>query len=135
MEYLNIKNLPITPLAILFVVHILLSLTHGYFLWDKVDNFMHFFGGIAVAATLIPLLRSFKNTHSKSAKFKKSTTLQIILFTLALAIAWEIFEMALDAYADTEIQPDMADTLSDIFLGLCGSIIYTYLSDLNQKKL
>lgn len=104
-------------MAFLHVIALKLSL-YWHFWWF--DMPMHFLGGAIVALGLFFLI---------DIKFPLSTVFERLPFTLlavlAVALAWEYFEL----WAGIPIESDyVVDTLTDLVMGLSGGYVGYYLA-------
>lgn len=103
-------------LAALHILAIKLSL-YWHFWWFDIP--MHFFGGVIVALGLYTV---------RDMRFSLPTLLfrrlPFMLMVLAVAVAWETFEL----WAGIPIEPDFViDTTTDLVMGLTGGLLGYYL--------
>lgn len=79
------------------------------------DVIMHFLGGVLVAFTAYSL--SLSSHFSKF--FRSGVVWKIMLFTLAVGVVWEIWEVANGWTASTE--PHSVDTTLDLVMDILGA--------------
>ncbi len=136
-NWIKILQWPIAVLAL----HAINTYFGLYWVWLRLDNLMHFLGGAAVAVAFLELLAvlgvkfSGKKTgldpRSESGMTEQSNGLAgrifIILFTVSIvaltAVLWEFMEYGLDYFFGLVMQPNVTDTMSDLALGLLGSLV------------
>ena len=104
------------------------------------DSFTHFLSGVLTAYLALIILARTKKYDKKNF----FNVFFIILFALAVAAFWEIFEFTSDSLlgydAQKVIETGVTDTMKDIICALLGSILFiiTYLykkDNLNIDKL
>jgi hypothetical protein len=91
---------------------------HAYARYPWLDMPTHFAGGLAIAYFFRTAL-----THADFPLGPIPTSVQRLLsiaLTGNMAIAWEFLEFFSDTYLGTRLNDGVADTLSDLFLGLLG---------------
>lgn len=99
---------------------------YGWF--PAFDNIMHFSGGFAAAMLGIAFhLRLSGPAHSRKTPFVYHAVF-IFGFVACVAVAWEFHEFLLDWWHQGRgdwrmMQPDMADTMTDLFMGLTGGLV------------
>lgn len=118
---MKFTQLIIWPLGVL-MLHLLLTVTGGYYWWAHVDKIMHVLGGMSIALSGLAALEMF----AKTGELKISNRLIVVVTILGLvalaAISWEFLEFTLDHVAHTHMQPSLADTMGDLLAGLIGSL-------------
>jgi len=106
------------PFAIL-IIHFFLIVSKLYLLSYWVAETMHVVGGIAIGFTYFFILNFLEaNNHFKAKSFIK--VIFIISLVALTAVFWEFHEFVLDYFFHTGFQISNADTMLDLFLGLCG---------------
>ncbi len=120
MKTIKILKIFTFPIIIL-VIHSIFVLLDAYEIYSWLDLLMHFFGGLAIAASYVSLLRSI---HHRS--LEEMPGILFFLFIISLvaltAVLWEFLEFILDLMFNLRAQPDLTDTIIDLFLGLVGGI-------------
>jgi hypothetical protein len=110
------------PLAV-FVLHLVLLHYHLYYFVWWIDTPMHFLGGAAI--TLMTYLWLRQQSWGKDV----SPLGQLVLLVGAAGIAailWECYEFTEDVLFFTHNQPDLADTMKDLCMGLLGAITVAF---------
>ena len=95
------------------------------------DMLMHFLGGFWVALFIAFLLSYKKET---SPDFSLKFFIKIIGGVLLVGILWELFEVSINSISVKETF-DVADTLSDLFFDIVGSIIALFYIRIKRKRL
>lgn len=123
----HIQNIFRWPLLV-FLLHILALYSGLYANIPKLDNLLHFLGGMSIAAAALSFIAYAKHVHMMEIH----TWWLRIFLTLALvalaAVDWEFMEYILDHTVGSHIQGNVTDTMSDIVLALCGGGIVAMLS-------
>lgn len=94
------------------------------------DTIAHF----VLPATGTPVLYQAleKSKHLPSATYGSKLFIMVLL-GVTLAVVWEIFELSVDMLFGTNWQLNNIDTMTDLMLGLAGSmlgsLIYLHLSE------
>lgn len=133
------------PIAVL-LLHVVVTFFGLYWHWHKLDNLLHFLGGASIGLMALALIDIFYNAFRKhkslseeDSRSSKTASVQVAglkmnlrfffqtLFILGLvalfAVLWEFMEFLLDATANTQMQTDITDTMSDLALGLFGGLL------------
>ncbi|MBP9686647.1 MAG: hypothetical protein KBD66_02500 [Candidatus Doudnabacteria bacterium] len=128
----HIQNILRWPLLV-FLLHILALYSGLYANIPKLDNLLHFLGGMSIAAAALSFIAFAKHVHVMEIHtWWLRIFLTLALVTLA-AVAWECMEYILDHAIGSHMQGDVTDTMSDMVLALCGGGIVVILSKtLNQ---
>jgi|SRR3989344_3248195 len=111
-------------IILIFMVNTLAMVYSWYWQIKWLDNIMHSMGGLFMgsAALYVYYLSGYIEPHHKSIFFA-------FIFGIGMAaiagIFWEVFEFILDTFVEKPVhllyQPDIADTMGDLVLGLCGA--------------
>lgn len=105
------------------VLHAINTYFGLYWVWLRLDNLMHFLGGTSIAMAWLSVAQILKNQSQLDIKPKWLQILLAIAVTGLVAILWELMEYGLDYFFNLKMQPDVTDTLSDLALGLFGSLV------------
>lgn len=100
------------PSAAVLAVHFVLWPFGVFDVFPWLDVPMHFFGGIAIGilfSAITPKVRG-------RAGF-------VMIFCFITALGWEGFELWLDPFVETVMQPGIFDTIKDLVLGSLGAVI------------
>jgi hypothetical protein len=118
-----LKN-PVTivglPLMVL-TIHAVALLSGVYEAVYFFDSIMHFAGGFFSALSLIGILAYARDQGWLSIDDKLVFRLLVLGLIGLVAIAWEVFELLIDAEFGTRWQPSIEDTLKDQVLGVFGA--------------
>jgi uncharacterized membrane protein YjdF len=58
----------------------------------------------------------------------------VVIFTLAMGAAWEIYEFTLDQLFGLTLQNGNTDTMTDLIVDLCGATIVAVIADLVLRR-
>lgn len=89
-----------------------------------VDIPLHFFGGCSIAMFAYLLLNAFPD--KKKMINDLPVIIRIFLYVSIVSLAavlWEFYEFIHDIVFLTSYQPNLRDTMTDLFLGLAGGLI------------
>ena len=115
------------PLAV-FLVHWAARSLGIYEMFPNVDIPFHFMGGLSIAYTASQLL-SFLESEKITAGLNKAIFLLLLLSLTATAtVAWEFAEFISDQFLHTNLQPSIANTMQDQFLGILGGGTWAVIS-------
>ena len=90
-----------------------------------VDPMMHFSGGAAIAFFFLQSAECCRRSISNQWVFG---------LTLLVAIAWEIMEYSLSVYHGWSMSWDLANSLRDLFLGMCGAALIIFLNTRKKRS-
>lgn len=109
---------PLLPPAIVFIFHaIMIVVFNIYKVFPAFDIPMHFVGGLSIGISAIMLIKIFE---SKITAPKWFQFVWIVGLAVIAATIWEFAEFGSDYFFQTVMQPSLADTMLDMFLGLIG---------------
>ena len=126
---MNTRVITLIGIAVLATMVLLLHLVayEYYFYWTIwwYDIVMHGLGGIVIAAFALWLWRYGLNSEKPVPSMFALT----FLSTLAVGIAWEIFEYIAGSHATQPFDSYILDTILDIMMDIAGGMIaYLFLS-------
>lgn len=113
------------------------SILHFYGLIYWFDSFTHYISGILTALLGFMILIGFDKYNEKDYLFN---IIYIILFSLAVAALWEIFEFTADNLlngdAQRVLETGVTDTMKDIICAFMGSVLisFCYLYEYKENK-
>lgn len=119
IPHMGITKIIRWPVAVL-VLHTFATVSGLYWQISRLDNVLHFLGGMSIAAASIHFLflaerRKYIAIHNWFIQ------IFIIIAVVALAaVTWESMEYVIDHAIASQMQGDLTDTMSDIALALCG---------------
>lgn len=115
----QIKYILLWPVVVL-ALHMLLTITGGYYWWSHVDKAMHVLGGVSIALSGIAAINIYSQDGSLRISNNFIYAIIILSFVALAAVNWEFLEFTLDHTVHTHMQPSLGDTMGDILAGLCG---------------
>jgi hypothetical protein len=122
MKLKKISNYFALP-VLFYLFHLFLNFVFDiYERFSWFDKLMHFFGGIILAFTFFPIL----NYLQKEGDLKVDKLIKFIFaisLIISVAVFWEFYEFIMDYFFNVNWQSSVADTISDLFLGMFGGII------------
>lgn len=102
--------------SVLAVIHYLAIELYLYWIYPWFDMITHSLGGVVVALGYMSVRDFFPSVGLVWQKF-----IPTMLFVLAVAFAWELFEIWAGIPLD---EPDyLLDTITDLVLGLSGGVV------------
>lgn len=114
----------------LFLLNLFILLgTKWYYADNQIDIVFHFLGGLFIAKGFIALLADAQERHALRIKDESFWRLLVVSLVGLAAVLWEFHEFLIDTYAPfaVQMQPSLTDTMGDLFLGLLGGIVATYV--------
>ncbi|RMD58440.1 hypothetical protein D6825_00885 [Candidatus Woesearchaeota archaeon] len=110
------------PALILLVSELIINPFRLFELFWWLDEFLHFFGGMAVAISASLLLRRAHALGLYSAD-RRISIFFVVCFVALVAVVWEWHEFVRDFLFSQNSQLSMFDTMKDLFLGVLGACI------------
>ena len=120
----------ILPPFIVLLVHILLSSGFDIYQWFSwADIPMHFAGGASIALSSYYYLTGYQNIGAIGRLTGINRAWFLLGSAMIVAVLWEGMEFLGDCfiYHHPHYQPSNADTMKDLFMGLCGSLAVSLL--------
>jgi hypothetical protein len=112
---------------IVFLAHSIAKTLGLYILFPNVDIPFHFIGGLSIAYTSSRIL-SFLESEKITARLNKVIFLMLLLsLTATVAVFWEFAEFISDQFLATNLQPSIANTMQDQFLGILGGSTWAFI--------
>src|SRR5512141_133524 len=113
-------------LLLVFATHLFISgVLHAYQIWPPLDMPMHFCGGMSIAYFVSRCFQSLPRADVRRSGVVLLELLLIISLTATAAVFWEFAEFATDQLFRTNLQIGLADTMSDLAMGLLGAVVFT----------
>ena len=139
IEYLlkrrkRLSKIFLFPLLVL-VTHIIL--TYGFNIYSIAEWFdipMHFIGGISMGASYTLFLLMIQKDNQLGKVNPVFFVIFVISLSAATAVTWEFLEFSSDYLFHTHMQPSLADTIGDLFLGILGGTMSCLLTYYLNKK-
>lgn len=114
----------LSPPISVYVLNIFLT-KYGYYQADWLSPIMHLLGGFVLAWSVY----LFYNLGQDSGFLSKLKTFELILMLVGVvaisSVLWEVHELLLDIYLDTNYIPGAQDTIEDLIMGLVGGLIFS----------
>ncbi len=108
---------------VLLILHIYMArVLHLHAMYWWLDNVEHLLGGILITHSYYLVIK-YSNKEGLLPHIPKPVML-ILLFTMTgtTTVLWEFAEYTLDYFFDLRMQGGVADTMSDMFLGIVGGV-------------
>jgi hypothetical protein len=117
------------PAAVLFA-HIFGSkFLNLYALIPNMDIPVHFIGGFSIAYTATQVLSYLENRKIIEPLNRFIFLLLLVSLTATTAVLWEFAEFGLDRLLHLDIQINLANTMQDQFMGICGGATWALIYD------
>ncbi|PIO07141.1 hypothetical protein COU59_03730 [Candidatus Pacearchaeota archaeon CG10_big_fil_rev_8_21_14_0_10_34_12] len=108
-----------SPLALMFLFNFIFLFVGIYAIFENLGILMHLLGGSLVGYSIFLTLTYFEKLNIVSLdRFSKLTF--IVSFVALIAVFWEFFEFSLTYLTGFSFQGTLADTMSDLLLGILG---------------
>lgn len=138
-EGMSMKHLPkiiqffIFPTIVLVVHMIAWKIFKIYAIYPNLDIPMHYIGGLAIAYAASRTLAYLEDEKLISRLNKTILLITIFSLTATATVFWELAEFLGDRYLDLHVQPSLANTMQDQFMGLLGGATWTAIFDKYRK--
>jgi len=121
--------------SLVFVVHVFLFVfVRFYDRFPAFDMVTHFTGGVAIAYFFSGTLGILQRRGVIAAPDAAVRALLVFTLTVTAAMFWEFAEYGFDYLFSTRIQVDLADTLSDMALGVFGGLCFLVIGRLARSR-
>jgi hypothetical protein len=110
---------------------------HLYRIFPNIDIPFHYIGGLSIAYASSQVLAYLEAQKIISTLNKMIFLALILSLTATAAVFWEFLEFTLDQFLATHLQPSLANTMQDQFLGVLGGstwAIICYRRDVKRLK-
>ena len=111
------------PIAVL-VLHFFILSNNIYASIPSIDILMHLLGGGATAFCITTILFRLQKLSIVQHLDKDILYTLVVSLTCIIAVLWEICELVSDTFIMTATQIGVSDTLSDIVMGIIGSVVF-----------
>ena len=112
---------------VIFLVHSLVKSLGLYDLYPNVDIVSHFLGGLSIAYTASQILSFFEAAQITTTRNRLFFGVFILSLTATAAVSWEFAEFLSDQLLNTHLQPSIANTMQDQFLGIAGGCVWSMI--------
>ncbi len=129
----DILKLGIYPVLVFMLNYSAYNLFPEFYISWRVDIPIHILGGLSIAysATSAIYLAERKNVMAIEKLWMRAAV--VVALVITAAVWWEFYEFLSDRFLGTHNQPNNADTIKDLFMGMLGGLIFC-LNFLGQKK-
>jgi len=123
---------------LVYMVHLIArDVLHLYARYPNLDMPFHYIGGLSIAYTVSRILSYLESEKITTAINRIIFLVLLLSLTATTAVFWEFAEFISDQVLGTNLQPSIANTMQDQFLGILGggtwALIYA-LRELNPKR-
>jgi hypothetical protein len=91
------------------------------------NKFTHFFSASVVAFIFLILLFVFNEYYRGIAVNTFKILFDIIVVTMAIGVVWEFMEWISDYFFNLNAQPDLNDTIGDLFADTLGGLLIAFI--------
>jgi hypothetical protein len=106
--------------TVVFLVHLATKGLGLYEIIPDVDIPFHYLGGLSIAYTCARV-PSYLESQKVTTTLHRGIFLVLLLsITATVAVFWEFAEFLSDQFLATNLQPSIANTMQDQFLGILG---------------
>jgi hypothetical protein len=119
---------------VVFLTHLIAArVLHLYDLFPHVDILFHFLGGLSIAFTATHLFCYLESENIIDLN-KAIFLVLVISLTATTTVFWEFAEFLSDQLLGTQLQPNLANTMQDQFLGILGGCTWIVFYDFRHRK-
>jgi hypothetical protein len=113
--------------TVVYLVHVAVKVLGGYEVFPNIDIPFHYLGGLSIAYTCARVLSYLESEKLTSALHKGLFLLLLLSLTATVAVFWEFAEFLSDQFLNTNLQPSIANTMQDQFLGILGGGTWAFI--------
>lgn len=106
--------------TIVYLVHVVVRTLGGYEIFPDIDIPFHYLGGLSIAYSCARVLSYLESEKLTAALHRGYFLLLLFSITATVAVFWEFAEFLSDRVLNTSLQPSIANTMQDQFLGILG---------------
>src|SRR5512143_1087932 len=111
--------------TMVLVTHVfLVGVVHLYTRFPAADMPMHFSGGLAIAYFVSRCFRLLPRDGTRRSRVVVLELVLIVSLTATAAVFWEFAEFVIDRILGTDLQVSLANTMSDMAMGISGAIAF-----------
>ena len=121
------------PLATVLGLHVVFLALDAYTM-PHLDSLMHLTGGIVLGLFIHGLLSCMISRGWLPDPGRVIMLLLIVTLVVTGAVCWEFYEWLSDTFFGTHLQWSVTDTIKDLFLGMCGGMIYVVVVKLMRAS-
>ena len=98
-----------------------------YALFPKIDIPFHYMGGFAIAFTSAQILSYLEKQRITPVLNRVLFFIMVVALTATAATFWEFAEFISDQVFNTHLQPSIANTMQDQFIGILGGATWAFI--------
>jgi hypothetical protein len=91
------------------------------------NKFTHFFSAAVVAFIFLILLFVFNEYYRGFAVNTFKILFDVVVITMAFGVVWEFMEWTSDYFFNLNAQPDLNDTMGDLFADTLGGLLIVFI--------
>lgn len=125
MNYKIVFKILLFPSLVYIFNNTFQSLAFDFYIKYSVDTLSHFLGGLSIAYSAnygLSLLEKEKWIIIKKNILRAGIIIGAV--TIA-AVCWEFYEFISDNFLHTGMQPNLADTIKDLCMGMIGAVVFS----------
>ena len=119
---------------IVFLVHVAAKCLGLYEAYPNIDIVSHYMGGLSIAYTATQVLSYLESEKFITVLNRMIFLVLILSVTSMAAVSWEFAEFISDRLLHTNLQPSIANTMQDQFLGMLGGANWVMIQ-INRSRL
>ena len=113
--------------TVVYLVHLGVKGMGLYDMFPNVDIPFHYLGGFSIAYTCAQLLAYLEAEKVTPVLHRVLFLLFLLSITATVAVFWEFAEFLSDQFLATKLQPSIANTMQDQFLGILGGGTWAFI--------
>jgi hypothetical protein len=120
--------------AIVLIVHMIAwKIFKVYAIYPNLDIPMHYIGGVSIAYSASRTLAYLEDEKLISRLNRTILLITIFSLTGTVTVFWELAEFLGDRFFDLHVQPSLANTMQDQFMGILGGGTWALIFDRYRK--
>ena len=133
-QVLKINSFFLFP-ALVFLSHLIAArILHLYDFSPHIDVPFHLVGGLSIAYASTKILSYLEADEITTDLHRVIFLVLILCLTATTTVFWEFAEFLSDQLLGTRLQPSLANTMQDQFLGILGGCTWIFLYFLRVGK-
>lgn len=121
--------------TLVFGLHVFMSrVLNAYLLFPPLDIPMHFFGGVAISYFFAGCAQALPAGAIQPSLRPWLVAVMVFALTSTATVFWEFAEFLSDQLFATHAQLGLADTLSDMALGIGGGVTYLTMAARSRRS-
>jgi hypothetical protein len=123
---LKITSFFLFPVAV-YVLHVAVKAMGVYQIFPHTDIPFHYVGGLSIAYTCSQVLLYLESEKITTTLHRGLFLLFLLSITATATVFWEFAEFLSDQILQTNLQPSIANTMQDQFLGILGGGTWAFI--------